>query len=217
MRGVHLLAVDLDGTLVDSAPDLAHCVDRALESLGLVPPGIDLTRAWIGDGIETLLRRALAHCAAPRDAATFRTVLERFSACYRDNLFVRSRLYPNVAGTLVELANRGIHLACVTNKRRAYADALLVEAGVRARFAVRRAGQPRAENRAPHSCWPRLGTAPSSPRTRPWSGTPTTTTTPLRPRVSRSSGRATATARTSTRTPAPQLRKSTTSRSSAIS
>jgi phosphoglycolate phosphatase len=131
---VRLLAIDLDGTLVDSAPDLAHCVGSALGSLGFVAPGTSLTRAWIGDGIETLLRRALAHSGAGADDATLRAAIERFTSCYRENLYVRSRLYPDVEETLATLGKRGIKLACVTNKRIAFADALLAAAGIRAHF-----------------------------------------------------------------------------------
>ena len=103
-----LLAVDLDGTLVDSAPDIADCLGRALEAVGLAAPGEARTRTWIGDGIETVIARALAAAdaeraprapldaqrAADRQAA----VLAAFTACYRSNLFVRTELYPTVGG-----------------------------------------------------------------------------------------------------------------------
>jgi phosphoglycolate phosphatase len=133
---IRLLAIDLDGTLVDSAPDLAHCVGTALGSLGYVAPGTSLTRAWIGDGIETLLRRALAHSGKGADDGALRTAVERFTACSRENLFVRSQLYPEVRETLAALEGRGIQLACITNKRIAFADALLVAAGIRAHFGL---------------------------------------------------------------------------------
>jgi phosphoglycolate phosphatase len=147
MREIRLLAIDLDGTLVDSAPDLSHCVDCALESVGLVPPGEELTRGWIGDGIETLLQRAFAHAGAAHDAPAFRAAYDAFSACYRDNLFVRSRLYPEVETTLADLDGRGIPLACITNKRFAFADALLVQAGIRDRFRVLLGGDSLAEKK----------------------------------------------------------------------
>jgi len=140
-----LLAADLDGTLVDSAPDIAHCVGVALETVGLEAPGEARTRSWIGDGIETLLARALAAAdaerggqSAPHDA---RAVADRqaaafaaFSACYRNNLFQRSKLYPMVEATLDALLARGIRLCCITNKRYAFSEALLREAGLLDRF-----------------------------------------------------------------------------------
>jgi phosphoglycolate phosphatase len=138
---VKLLAVDLDGTLVDSAPDIAHCLGSALEAVGLAPPGEARTRVWIGDGLETLIARALAH-AVPAGVGTDvhatgereAAALAAFLACYRDNLFVRSRLYPDALTTLDELRSRGVRLCCITNKKHALSEQLLVEAGIRDRF-----------------------------------------------------------------------------------
>lgn len=141
-----LLAVDLDGTLVDSAPDIAYSLDRALEAAGFEPPGEALARSWIGDGLEQLIARALAHAspntaaaapttsgaAAPED--THAAAMRAFLACYRDNLFVRSTLYPAAAATLDLVLEHGIRLCCVTNKREALSQALLSQAGLLERF-----------------------------------------------------------------------------------
>ena len=134
-----LLAIDLDGTLVDSAPDIAHCLGRALEAIGYGPPGEARTRVWIGDGLETLLSRAIAHGGGEREPtasseARHQAALAAFLDCYRDNLFVRSRLYPGVRETLDALRARGLKLCCVTNKRYAFSHELLVEAGIRDYF-----------------------------------------------------------------------------------
>jgi phosphoglycolate phosphatase len=143
VRNVKLLAIDLDGTLVDSAPDIAHCLGRALEAVGFAPPGEARTRAWVGDGLETLIARALTHA---NHAAETRgepqhpgervqaAALDAFLACYRDNLFTRSRLYPGVAATLDELRGRGVRLCCITNKRYAFSESLLTQAGLLDRF-----------------------------------------------------------------------------------
>jgi phosphoglycolate phosphatase len=134
--GIKLLAVDLDGTLVDSASDIAHCLDGALAAAGVAPPGESRTRRWIGDGLETLIARAFAHAepgaAGARDRQ--RAVLDSFLECYRHNLFVRSRLYPDAAETLQELRQRGIKLCCITNKRIAFSEELLRQAEVRDLF-----------------------------------------------------------------------------------
>ena len=142
---VKLLAVDLDGTLVDSAPDIAHCLGVALEAVGLIAPGEVRTRVWIGDGLETLIARAVAaaddsesrgggpldqHAATQRQSAA----LDAFLACYRHNLFTRSRLYPEAEATLDALRARGVRLCCITNKRHAFSESLLQRAGVRDRF-----------------------------------------------------------------------------------
>jgi phosphoglycolate phosphatase len=139
-RKVKLLAIDLDGTLVDSAPDIAHCLGGALEAVGLSPPGEALTRVWIGDGLETLIARAIAHGGGARgDSVVAReprqeAALAAFLACYRDNLFVRSRLYPEVLATLDALLAHGLRLCCITNKRQSFSERLLADAGVRDRF-----------------------------------------------------------------------------------
>ncbi|MCW9008369.1 MAG: HAD hydrolase-like protein, partial [Marinobacter sp.] len=68
---------DLDGTLVDSAPDLAAAVDQMLAHLGRSPAGIDRVRNWVGNGASVLVRRALAgqvdwEPARPKDEALFK-------------------------------------------------------------------------------------------------------------------------------------------------
>jgi phosphoglycolate phosphatase len=142
---VKLLAVDLDGTLVDSAPDIAHCLGLALEAVGLDAPGEARTRTWIGDGIETVIARALAAAdadkvqhGAPLDASAAAgrqaAALAAFAASYRDNLYVRSKLYPAVEATLDVLRGRGIRLCCITNKRHTFSEALLRQAGLHDRF-----------------------------------------------------------------------------------
>jgi phosphoglycolate phosphatase len=138
-RKVKLLAIDLDGTLVDSAPDIAHCLGRALEAVGLTPPGEALTRVWIGDGLETLIARAIGQAVSARGRSAAReprheVALAAFLTCYRDNLFVRSRLYPEVVATLDALRAHGIRLCCITNKRQSFSERLLAYADIRDRF-----------------------------------------------------------------------------------
>jgi phosphoglycolate phosphatase len=155
---VKLLALDLDGTLVDSAPDIAHCLSFALEAIGYPSPGEARTRAWIGDGLETLIARAIAHGgsahggsaqAGPAGAADERhkSALAAFLACYADNLFVRSRLYPGVLPALDDLLARGFRLCCITNKRFAFSHDLLVQAGIRDRFELLLGGDSLAEKK----------------------------------------------------------------------
>jgi phosphoglycolate phosphatase len=147
-----LLALDLDGTLVDSAPDIAHCLGAALEAIGFPQPGEARTRAWIGDGLETLLARAIANAAERGDAsvtneARHETALAAFLACYGRNLFVRSRLYPGVPETLDALREHGFRLCCITNKRYAFSQELLVQAGLRDRFELLLGGDSLAEKK----------------------------------------------------------------------
>jgi phosphoglycolate phosphatase len=171
-RQLQLLAIDLDGTLVDSAPDIAHCLGRALESIGVQHPGEALTRVWIGDGLETLINRALAHSSGTQGESQasreerHQAALAGFLACYRDNLFVRSRLYPGVLATLDALRAHGIELCCITNKRQSFSERLLTEAGILDRFELLLGGDSLAEKKP--SALPltvaaeRLGVAPSA-------------------------------------------------------
>jgi phosphoglycolate phosphatase len=100
---------------------------------------------WIGDGLEALIARAIAHSSAaqPRQARNgpgervHAAALEAFLACYRQNLFTRSRLYPDVEATLDALLGRGIRLCCITNKRHAFSETLLEQAGIRGRLRAR--------------------------------------------------------------------------------
>jgi phosphoglycolate phosphatase len=152
-RPVKLLAIDLDGTLVDSAPDIAHCVGSALEAVGLSRPGEARTRVWIGDGLETLIARAITHAGGAQGESSesgetrHSAALRAFLVCYRDNLFVRSRLYPDVITTLDALATRGMRLCCITNKRLAFSEDLLVQAGIRDRFELLLGGDSLAEKK----------------------------------------------------------------------
>ncbi len=131
-----LLAIDLDGTLVDSAPDLSYCLGQAMLATGRPAPGDTLTRSLIGDGIESLLERALAMLPGGTTGQSddFTTALETFSACYRDNIFTHSSLYPQVVNVLDALRDQCVRLCCITNKRIRYAEAVLQHAGIHDRF-----------------------------------------------------------------------------------
>ncbi len=151
-RKVKLLAIDLDGTLVDSAPDIAHCLGSALEAIGYASPGEARTRAWIGDGLETLIARAISHGSTQGESTgsgdvRHKAALAAFLACYADNLFVRSRLYPGVVETLDVLLAAGVRLCCITNKRFAFSQELLVQAGIRDRFELLLGGDSLAEKK----------------------------------------------------------------------
>jgi phosphoglycolate phosphatase len=151
-RKVKLLAIDLDGTLVDSAPDIAHCLGSALEAIGYASPGETRARVWIGDGLEPLIARAIAYASTQGEStlpgdARHKAALAAFLACYGTNLFVRSRLYPGVVPTLDALQARDVRLCCITNKRYAFSHELLVEAGIRDRFELLLGGDSLAEKK----------------------------------------------------------------------
>ncbi|MEM1231494.1 MAG: phosphoglycolate phosphatase [Pseudomonadota bacterium] len=107
---------DLDGTLVDSAPDLTGALCAALEAGGLAPVSESATRDWVGHGARVLLERAIA--AQQRDIAhaAVDAMHRHFLAHYAEHIADRSRPYPQVTEALRALAQRGAQLAVVTNK-----------------------------------------------------------------------------------------------------
>lgn len=121
-----LVMFDLDGTLVDSVPDLAAAVDDMLGQLGRPAAGIDNVRNWVGNGALVLVRRALAgsleHAAV--DDAEAAAALELFMAAYADANGHTVR-YPGVLECLDALHAAGVRLALVTNKPERFIPDLL--------------------------------------------------------------------------------------------
>lgn len=112
-----LVLLDLDGTLVDSAPDVARCVDGALGDLGLPPRGEAQVRLWMGDGAERLLARALTgRMDGEPEPERLAEALARFLERYARRPCEQSRLYAGARAGLDLLHARGIPLACITNK-----------------------------------------------------------------------------------------------------
>ena len=126
-----LVMFDLDGTLIDSVPDLAEAVDRMLAELGRPPAGVEKVRDWVGNGARVLVRRALAgglDHAAVGEAET-EEALARFLDIYADchNLTV---LYPGVHELLEALSTAAVELAVVTNKPERFVAPLLEQVGL---------------------------------------------------------------------------------------
>lgn len=109
--------IDLDGTLVDSVPDLAFCVDEMLAEFDLSPRGEDKVRKWVGNGVEALIKRALTDdMYGEPEKPLLDKALSAFLDLYQNNASNRSRLYPSVHTGLQWLQDEGIRLGCVTNK-----------------------------------------------------------------------------------------------------
>lgn len=128
-----LVIFDLDGTLVDSAPDIAAAVAVTLREAGVEPPPLGEVKAMVGDGARALIVRALAASGADRDPDL---LLARFLVHYADGLCVASRLYEGVADLLARLQAAAIPAAVLTNKPGGLARALLARLGVSAAFTV---------------------------------------------------------------------------------
>ncbi len=108
------LILDLDGTLIDSAPALTKAVNTALAATGRAGLDIIAIRRMIGNGMETLSRRALIATGGPLEGEAFALFLERVRMAYRKA--PPSPLYPGVGETLKGLHQAGIRLAICTNK-----------------------------------------------------------------------------------------------------
>lgn len=145
------LLFDLDGTLVDSVPDIAVAIDRMLQSLQLPVAGEARVRNWVGNGAQKLVQRALAYgYDESENAVTWPHLTEahqRYSAFYREHLAVHTRCYDGVVDALQQLHAAAMPLAVVTNKPEAFATGLLHELQLLSLFACVIGGDTVAERK----------------------------------------------------------------------
>lgn len=128
-----VLMFDLDGTLVDSAPDLALAVNHMLKRLKRETFSAELIRSWVGNGAQTLVKRALSGSAQIDeniDDQTFQKALKIFLDFYEANLCVETVPYANVPQTLQDLKSKDFRLALVTNKPFDFIEPLLSGLGL---------------------------------------------------------------------------------------
>ena len=127
---------DLDGTLVDSAPDLADALDTLLEERGHGRLGLARVRQLIGHGVAELVRAGLEECGERLDGDELALSVQRFMKYYTAHLSRKSRPYPGAAETLKALRESGWRLAVCTNKLEASARGLLQDLGLLQAFAL---------------------------------------------------------------------------------
>ena len=128
---------DLDGTLVDTVPDIAAAADAACVALGLPARGEAAVRLWVGNGAEVLLHRVLTgRLDGQADPALVRRGLTLFKEAYARAVFVRSRVCDGVPACLCWLRARGVRLGVVTNKPGALTTPVLARAGLAGFFGV---------------------------------------------------------------------------------
>jgi len=132
-----MILIDVDGTLVDSVPDLAFCVDQMMKQLGQPVHGEASVREWVGNGVERLVCRALiGQLDGEPDEALFEQGYPIFMELYADNTSKRSTLYPGVRAGMDALIRAGYKLGCVTNKAAQFTIPLLRDLGVHDDFAI---------------------------------------------------------------------------------
>jgi len=137
VRKPKMILIDVDGTLVDSVPDLAYCVDEMMKALGREPHGEAKVRDWVGNGVERLTRRALIGQldGEPSDE-DFAKGYPIFLELYKDNTSKRSCLYPGVREGLDYMKSQGYLLGCVTNKDAQFTIPLLKGLGIYDEFGI---------------------------------------------------------------------------------
>lgn len=126
--------LDLDGTLLDTAADIAEAVNRTLADYGLLPLQADQVRQFIGLGIAHLMRQVLA-LSQLGGAPTHAEAIARFDVHYTDTNGKLACAYPGVFAGLDALAAEGWKLGCVTNKPQRFVDPLLEATGLGKYFA----------------------------------------------------------------------------------
>ena len=130
------IVFDLDGTLVDTAPDLVATLNTLLAEEGIAALPLGSARAMIGQGARALIARGFEAAGAPADDATLDRLFDRFIDHYRAHIADHSRPFPGLIATLDRLAAAGARLAVCTNKRTDLSVALLEALGLADRFAA---------------------------------------------------------------------------------
>jgi len=126
-----LIMIDVDGTLVDSVPDLSWCLDETLKKVGLPPRGEAAARKWVGNGVIRIVERGIANdLDAPHDEAIFKDAMPIFRELYAENTSKRSKLYPGVREGVDYLKSTGIKIGCITNKDEQFTHPILKDLGL---------------------------------------------------------------------------------------
>ena len=130
------IVFDLDGTLVDTAPDLLNATNHVLGLVGRAPINLAQIRGIIGSGAKAMMREGFKLTGDAADEDQIDTLWDPFIAHYKENITADSRLFPGCHSVLLGLKDRGAILAVCTNKIKRLADQVLEELGVANLFAV---------------------------------------------------------------------------------
>lgn len=135
MADLPALVFDLDGTLVDSAPDIHAAANKIFESKGLEPFPFETVRGFIGNGVGVLVSRLLACRGLEPTGSLHAEMVANFISIYEE-AFDLTELYPGAAGALTDLHAKGFPLAICTNKPEGPARAALRHFGLAPLFPV---------------------------------------------------------------------------------
>lgn len=131
------ILIDLDGTLIDSVPDLAYCVDETMKQMDMPVRGEAAVRNWVGNGVQRLVERALINSV---DGMPEQELMDKaypiFLELYKENTSQRSCVYDGVVDGIEWMKSQGYRVACVTNKAEAFTVPLLKDKGLHDYFEV---------------------------------------------------------------------------------
>ena len=135
---MHFSAVlfDLDGTLLDTIPDLADAANAMRQDMDLAPLPQEVLATYVGKGLEQLIIRTLGHDGPPASVEMVMRGLARYQDHYRALNGQRSRIYPGVVAGLEAFRKQGVRMAVVTNKGTEFTGPLLRQMGLDGYFDV---------------------------------------------------------------------------------
>jgi len=137
LTGIRAAIIDLDGTMLDTAPDFQVAINRMRSELSLAALDLESIKRFVGKGSENLIRRVLAvDYDADQVECHFAPALAAYQRHYLAINGDHSSIYPGVRAGLDALRAKGLRLACVTNKPIAFAAPLLEKTGLRPYFEV---------------------------------------------------------------------------------
>ncbi|HWM81117.1 MAG TPA: phosphoglycolate phosphatase [Pseudolabrys sp.] len=131
-----LVVFDLDGTLVDTAPDLIGTLNTVLAPEGIPPVALDAARRLVGAGARVMIQRAFAAHQRVCDETNLERLFQAFIAHYSDHIAEQSRPFPGAIEAMDHLESRGWRFAICTNKLEGLARRLLGALGIDGRFPV---------------------------------------------------------------------------------
>ncbi|WP_417614124.1 phosphoglycolate phosphatase [Oceanisphaera sp.] len=147
---VQLIQFDLDGTLIDSVPQLGQAVNQMLVESGHPPADEQLVRHWVGNGADMLVQRALTHALGRGpNAAEQQAARQLFDAAYEGVATHETVLYPGATDTIRQLYQAGKTLALVTNKPYRFVPGILAATGLDEYFSLVLGGDS-LEQKKPH-------------------------------------------------------------------
>lgn len=151
LSDIQLLAFDLDGTLIDSVPDLADAVDQMLTELNRPKAGQEKVRGWVGQGAVALVKRALADSTeidgVDETSALFMQAHAAFMAAYDANKGAKTRCYNGIFALLDAAKAKKIPLALITNKPYRFVPEILQQLNLDGYFDLVLGGDSLAEKK----------------------------------------------------------------------